>query len=59
LQPGLSSQTGKKVISFKVGERDFFKKKLAGTMEVEEAGSIAPDKNLHARNTRLNGFPSQ
>jgi len=28
-------------------------------MEVEEAGPIAPDKNLHARNTRLKGFPSQ
>ena len=28
LQPGLSSQTGKKVISFKVGERFFLKKEL-------------------------------
>ena len=28
-------------------------------MEVEEAGPIAPDKNFHARNTRLKGFPSQ
>jgi hypothetical protein len=48
------------VISFKVGERDFFyiKRKTAGTMEVEEARQIAPDKNLHARNTRLKGVPS-
>jgi hypothetical protein len=26
-------------------------------MEVEEARPIAPDKNLHARNTRLKGVP--
>jgi len=60
LQPGLSPQTGKKVISFRIGERDFLfffkKKELAETMEVEEAGPIAPDKNLRARNTRLKGL---
>jgi len=48
------------VISFRIGERDFLfffkKKELAETMEVEEAGPIAPDKNLRARNTRLKGL---
>ena len=28
-------------------------------MEVEEAGPIASDKNLHARNTRLKGLGNE